>query len=448
MMNKSITNKNNDVIVVGFKPHPGQLRIIREIENNNSFYNIVKTSRQFGKTTMMINLALYYAINIEHSFIAYFTPFHHQARYIMDLVKNSIYLGNNGHNIIKSINTSRRIIEFINHSKIFFCGVDKAENIRGLSVDFMFIDEFAFIDDNIFFTVLNPMLTVKGKRCFICSTPFGVDNDFYKLYNIGLNDGKVYSSYSGTYLENPYYNKNIVESAKKVMHPDLFKQEFEGEFVGGINQFFNILPKCEYIDKNTIDGYYITIDFGLHNDYTVICIIGVIEKENKTILMDFERFNGRGIDEIISVLIFLHQKYGKIRNIIVEENGIGLFAAQELTKRFNGVMKIYTNQETKLLSINRFRNSIERNQFTINENIPQEKIEQLFKELKGLSIQLEKGKYKFISKETDDILMSISFYFVYFGYDSTYTIVNKGRDIIAVENNDIDILIRRARGII
>ena len=55
------------ITINGINLHKGQKRIVEQIFENNTKYNVINASRQSGKTTLVIQLILHYAINFPNS---------------------------------------------------------------------------------------------------------------------------------------------------------------------------------------------------------------------------------------------------------------------------------------------------------------------------------------------------------------------------------------------
>ena len=74
-------------------------------------------------------------------------------------------------------------IEFSNNSKIV-ANATSASSIRGLSVNLLFLDEFAFVDNDAqFYTSTYPVVTAgKDTQIIICSTANGIGNVCHKLW--------------------------------------------------------------------------------------------------------------------------------------------------------------------------------------------------------------------------------------------------------------------------
>lgn len=325
--------------IEGYTLHAGQQRIKNEIFDKNTKYNIINCSRQFGKSVLLSQILLYYNLNYKNVNTAYVTPTYKLGKTVFrQIIKNL-----EKSEIIKSRDKSELRIEFINGSEIQFMSADKPDNLRGYAFDYLFIDEFSFMKCEDVWTAVRPTMNVRGKKCFITSTPFG-RNKFYEFSKLGENpDHKNWSYYFGIYSENPYYDINEVEDARKTLPDKIYRQEYLAEFVddGGV-VFDNINKACNYEkfgEYNNNDKYYAGIDLGNINDFTV-CVI--INQKNEVV--DIYRKNHSNYTIIYKELLEFIKKYNAA--VYIETNVEN--TVYELIKgEYNNIHPIKTTNKSK-----------------------------------------------------------------------------------------------------
>ena len=208
-----------DLTINSIPLHKGQRLFVDKVlshENRNVFYWACVTPRQYGKTTLITQMMTYYAVTDPGSHCFYAAPTYSlskkQFKFILKGLKDT--------GLVKSSDASDYIIELTNGSTLSFKSVAVPENLRGDSVTYMFLDEFALYKEEVFTAILKPMLSVRGKKCFMLSTPRG-KNYFYKLYKWGLDDSMYrYGSFRGDASLNPFANRDEIEDARKTL-PDL-----------------------------------------------------------------------------------------------------------------------------------------------------------------------------------------------------------------------------------
>ena len=158
-----------------FSPNKTQQKVLELLKENDVV--VANVSRQQGKSYLARYLAVFWALQ-NPCIIAYITP-------TLKLAKKFFKDFHLPPEIIKSYNGSEYFIEFVNGSQLWFYSSEQADKIRGITLDYLILDEIAFYKDGeyLYYGVLQPTLKVRGKKTLIISTPNGKDNIFYKLYN-------------------------------------------------------------------------------------------------------------------------------------------------------------------------------------------------------------------------------------------------------------------------
>ena len=262
----------------GFAPYKHQKDVIEELRNAKGTGKIVvcKSSRQKGKSFMVANLLLYYAINYANTKNYCLSPSFKQAKNIYQVIVDAIIKSG----VVKSKNKTDLIITLINGSTINFKSAEQRDQLRGYSADFVCIDESAFIPDSIFHIVL-PWTDAKKAPMLIVSSPFTKNGFFYQYYNYGLNHqfNTVTIDWSDVkYKESieQILPASKLEEYRQVLPHNVFLTEYLGEWMDTEGSVFNGFKQC--IKQNAIkptDKLSIGIDWanGGENDDTVISVI-------------------------------------------------------------------------------------------------------------------------------------------------------------------------------
>lgn len=323
----------------GIKLHKGQERIVKGILNKPVKFNVVNCPRQFGKSTMMEQLTLYYAINNPKSMVLYTAPVHAQSKKVYKEILNGIYKSG----IVKSHNGSDQIIELVNGSKIQFSGVEKADNLRGLSVHYMICDEFAFYKSEVWEEVLRPMGLVVGRQVVFVSTPKGKRNQFYTMSMRGQSDDfKNYKYFTSSFEENPYYDREEIEDAKTTLPTHIYRQEYLAEFIDTGMELFTNISEVSNVNKFG-DGsghMYAGLDLGRQDDYTVLTIV---DSNNRVV--DIYRDRQKPWDTIIGNVIKMLKKYDA--KCFVEVNNVGDVIYEMIKKKYSKVYEFVTTNASK-----------------------------------------------------------------------------------------------------
>jgi phage terminase large subunit len=398
-----VTKTKNKVIEVqGFTPHKDQRRVIDVIEETDAKYFTLTTGRQWGKSWLGENLILKWALENNTNTLMWVSPVYSQAKKVF----NELIVAVGDTSIVKGINRSNLEITFVNGSKILFRSGERPDTLRGYTLDYLVVDEAAFIKDEVWNTVLKQTVLVKGKKCLFISTPKG-KNWFYTISLRGKDpEQSNYVSLKGTSYDTPYISNEEVEEARKTLPEDIFRQEMLGEFIDtGGEVFVNLDSYCvidRWEEPKTGIKYYGGIDFGRQNDYTVLTIL---DETGKVVYIYRERQKEWSV--IISEIKRLLNKYKAVT--YVEVNNIGDVIYEQLKKEYRYVEPFITSNSSK-------QNIIEDLIYGLNERsilLPsQDLFSPLYSELTTFtytySPKTRRIQYSAIEGAHDDIIMSLS----------------------------------------
>jgi phage terminase large subunit len=190
----------NEITVQGFTPTKKQQEIINACTDNVTKYIIGCFGRQSGKSFTGQNLILKWALEDNGSTSMWVSPVYSQAKKVFSELVNTI--AETG--LTKSVNKSELFIEFINGSVIYFRSGEREDTLRGYTLDYLIVDEAAYIKDVVWSTVLRPTVLVKGKKVLFISTPKG-RNWFYNIAVRGYGDeNKQYKTFHATSFDTPF----------------------------------------------------------------------------------------------------------------------------------------------------------------------------------------------------------------------------------------------------
>ncbi len=151
-------------------------------------------------------------------------------------------------------------IRLVNGATISLKGADRPETMRGVSLKFLVMDEYADMKPDVWEQILRPALTdQKGSAMFI-GTPMG-RNHFYELYKLAeLSDDPTYKAWHFTSYDNPLLDSNEIDIAKKSMSSYAFRQEFMASFEARGSEMFKEDWVSVSEDRPEIGDYYIAVD--------------------------------------------------------------------------------------------------------------------------------------------------------------------------------------------
>lgn len=233
----------------------------QEVFDSDVRFKIVAAGRRTGKSRLAAWMLIINALQTGKGHVFYVAPTQGQAR---DIMWNTIL--ELGHEVIASSHVNNMQFKLINGATISLKGADRPETMRGVSLKFLVLDEYADMKPSVWETILRPALAdQKGQALFI-GTPMG-RNHFYDLYQYGsLGDDPTYKAWHFTSYDNPILDPEEIDVAKKSMSSYAFRQEFMASFEAIGSEIF----KEEWVtfdeEEPEIGDYYIAVDLAGFSD--------------------------------------------------------------------------------------------------------------------------------------------------------------------------------------
>jgi hypothetical protein len=257
---------------------------------NNNRFSIILACRQSGKSISSVGYLLWYAIFHPEKTIAILANKGATAREMLArvtlMLENLPFFLQPG---CKALNKGS--IEFSNNSKII-AAATSGSSIRGLSINLLFLDEFAFIDnDATFYTSTYPVVSSgKNTKIIITSTANGIGNVFHKLWEGAVTKTNEFKPFRVDWWDVPgrdeKWKKQTIANTSEIQ----FDQEFGNTFQGRGNSLISAEallnqkaedPLCvkenTYIYQEPTEGhnYIMIVDVakGRGQDYSTFNII-------------------------------------------------------------------------------------------------------------------------------------------------------------------------------
>jgi predicted phage terminase large subunit-like protein len=229
----------------------------QEVWNDETRFKIVAAGRRTGKSRLAAWMLILRALQTEKGHVFYVAPTQGQARDIM--WQTLLELGNP---VIVNSHINNLQLKLVNGATISLKGADRPETMRGVSLRFLVLDEYADMKPEVFEQILRPALAdQKGDALFI-GTPMG-RNHFYDLYQYGeLGDDPTYKTWHFTSYSNPLLDSEEIDVAKKSMSSYAFRQEFMASFEARGSEMFkeDWVKFGEPDDDEEVGDYYVSID--------------------------------------------------------------------------------------------------------------------------------------------------------------------------------------------
>ena len=321
--------------LVPFKLYSYQKEMVNHFNDNR--FTIVLACRQSGKSITSCAYLLWYAIFYPEKTVAILANKGATAKEMLGritlMLENLPFFLQPGCKVL-----NKTSIEFSNNSKIISSSTSSS-SIRGMSVSLLFLDEFAFVqNDSEFYTSTYPVISSgKDTKIVITSTPNGVGNVFHKLWEGAVQKTNNFHPFTVNWWDVPGRDEKWKQETIANTSELQFKQEYDVDFIGSGNTLIsgNTLLSLQaenpiyeqdgvkvYERPNSESNYMMFVDVakGRGQDYSTFNIIDVSTKPFRQVAV----FR----DNKISPLLFpdVIYKYAKTYNeayVVVESNDAG-----------------------------------------------------------------------------------------------------------------------------
>jgi Terminase large subunit, T4likevirus-type, N-terminal/Terminase RNaseH-like domain len=285
---------------------PSQLSIVQAPQR----FKVAICGRRWGKTTLAIREMCRIAAQPNKE-IFYVSPTYRQSKMIAwRKLKNKLL----DLRWVKKINESELSITLRNNSLISLKGADGgAQNLRGIGLDFVCLDEFALIDPEAWYEVLRPALSDKMGSALFISTPAGM-NWAKDLFDLQDEFPDEWRSFQYTSLEGGNIPPEEIEAARRTLDIRTFKQEYEASWQ-------NFSGRCYYAfdRKQNLKAYtgelpreiHIGIDFNVD---PITAAVFIKLADNKLHMIDELRIFGSNTDELAKEIL---ERYPRDRHSII-----------------------------------------------------------------------------------------------------------------------------------
>ncbi len=310
-----------------FTPYPLQQEVIDymdgKITNQDGLayrFFVLAIGRQAGKSWLAKYVLLERAINRRQKTL-WVAPSIPTARSHWD---DLVSLVENSGIPTKKISQAAKQIIFADGGSISVRSAVEPDNMRGLTVDCVVMDEAAFFrgGEYVWYSIILPMVTASRGVVLFTSTPNG-RNWFYQIFNQGSDPGnKLYKSWRAPSTISPYQDPVLLEELRKTMPEYQWREEFLAEFLADGTGVFAGAEKAATVDMTFIPeaghSYVAGIDFGFNHDATTFTVL--------------DKYTGR---QVFGKRFFNFGTAGTIRQLVqllriwkpevthLEKNGVG-----------------------------------------------------------------------------------------------------------------------------
>ena len=415
--------------LVPFKLYPYQKQMFNKFQENR--FNVVLACRQSGKSISACAYILWFALFHSEKTVAVLANKGATAREMLSrvtlMLENIPFFLQPG---TKALNKGS--LEFSNNSRII-AAATSGSSIRGLSVNLLYLDEFAFVERAAeFYTSTYPVVSAgTDTKIIVTSTANGIGNTFYKIWEGAVQGVNEFKSFRVDWWDVPGRDGKWREETIANTSQLQFDQEFGNTFFGTGDTLINAetlmgfkaLPYKKSLEGGDLliyeqpikkHDYIMTVDVskGRGQDYSTFTLIDISVRPFAQVAV--YRNN------TISPLLFpnIIYKYANSYNqayVVIESNDQGSVVCNGLYHDLEyenihlesairaDAIGIEINRKTKRLGCSAIKDILENNKLIIVD-------EQTILEIstfvsRGLSYEASEGNH-------DDLMMNL----VMFGY--------------------------------
>jgi len=227
----------------------------QEVFEDSSRFKVIAAGRRTGKSRLAAWKLIIEGLQCKRGHVFYVAPTQGQARDIMWQTLLEV-----GNPVIASSHINNLQIKLVNGATIALKGADRPETMRGVSLSFLCMDEYADMKPEVWEQILRPALAdQKGDAMFI-GTPMG-RNHFYDLFQYAsISEDEQWKGWHFTSYDNPLLDKEEINAAKKSMSAFSFRQEFMASFEAAGGELFKE-EHIKFCEEEPEEGqFYIAVD--------------------------------------------------------------------------------------------------------------------------------------------------------------------------------------------
>lgn len=415
--------------LVPFDLYPYQETMFDHFNKNR--FSIVLACRQSGKSISSVGYIIWFACFHSEKTIAVLANKGATAREMLGritlMLENLPFFLQPG---TKALNKGS--IEFSNNSRII-AAATSGSSIRGMSVNLLFLDEFAFVENaNEFYTSTYPVISAgKDTKVIVTSTANGIGNTFHKIWEGAVQKVNEFVPFTVNWWDVPgrdeEWKRQTIANTSQLQ----FDQEFGNTFYGTGDTLINAETLLGFRASNPLESlegadlliyerpikdheYIMTVDVskGRGQDYSTFNVIDISTRPFKQVAV----YRNNTISPILFPNIIY--KYGNLYNdayVVIESNDQGTLVCQGLYQdleyeniHMESAIKadrigIEMNRKVKRLGCSSAKDLLESNKLSIVDEHTIMEISTFVS--KGQSFEASDGNH-------DDLMMNL----VMFGY--------------------------------
>src|ERR1700722_6962571 len=185
---------------------------------------ILVAGRRWGKTVLAIWCLIFNALSGPDRICYYVAPTYGQAKRIAwSVLKNLV-----PPEARRRTSEQELLIELLNGSIIQLHGADRPVRLRGIGLDYAFLDEYADMKAETWNEVIQPALSDRNGRAMFIGTPKG-RNHFYDIF-LAAKSKPNWQTFLRPTAHGGYVSSDQLAALACDMHPQQYAQEFGASF--------------------------------------------------------------------------------------------------------------------------------------------------------------------------------------------------------------------------
>ncbi len=321
-------------VIIDAAPHEGQ----KEVHSAPARFKVLAAGRRWGKTRLGVHECLDVASQGG------------RAWWVSPSYKTSEVgwrpLRKMGAKINAEVRRVDRLINLPGGGSVQVRSADDPDSLRGEGLDFVVMDECAFMKEEAWTEALRPALSDRQGDALFISTPKG-HNWFWRNWRRGQDDeAGEWQSWQYPTATNPYIPGVEIEAAERSLPERVFQQEYLALFIddaGGVfRRVMEAATATEQIEPIEGHQYIAGVDVASMVDFTVCTVVDITTKEVAFI----DRFNRVDYTVLEDRLAAVYRRFGLV-TMTIEDNSIGRPVIDHLIQRGLNVRSFTTTNATK-----------------------------------------------------------------------------------------------------
>ena len=335
------------------KLHKGQLEIVR----SGARFNVLACGRRWGKTRL--GAVLCARTGLRRGRAWWIAPSYKMAAVGWRLLRQLAQQIPGA-----EVRQGDQLINLPGGGSVQVRSADDPQSLRGEGLDFVVLDECAFIIEAAWLEALRPALSDRRGGALFISTPKG-RNWFWRLWQRGQSSADPdWRSWQFATSTNPYIDPAELVAARQSLPERVWRQEYMAEFVDDAGGVFRRVMEAATLQpvvvQNTSHTYVAGLDWALHEDFTVLIVLDATSRQ----VAYLDRYNGVDYSLQRQRITAACERFGVVA-LVAEENAMGGPNNEALQAAGLNVRRFTTTNATKATIIEDLATAFERGELAI-----------------------------------------------------------------------------------